>query len=224
MRLIGDGVGNYTGIAIDNDGNIILITEYYTLRNMRIVRFSENGKLLNSVENDSFKNQRALRKYSLYFPDKIACSNSNKLYVADLSTHIKVLNSNLEIIDIITVSKYGRDSRVICVACDDMGSIYAVKLNKTVIIQSPEGDQKILIEFDYNSDIRSVALDKGGLIYVSDGKNHCIKVYTTGGQLVKSFGREGHGPGMFDFPYGITVDDCGVVYVCDHRNGRLQLF
>ena len=37
-----------------------------------------------------------------------------------------------------------------------------------------------------------------------------------------SFGREG--AGEVNWPTGMAVDSSGVVYVCDHKNKRVQLF
>ena len=47
--------------------------------------------------------------------------------------------------------------------------------------------------------------------------NHRVSVFTSEGQFVTSFGRRGQGPGEFNYPCGITVDNSGVVYVCDCR-------
>ena len=39
-----------------------------------------------------------------------------------------------------------------------------------------------------------------------------------------SFGGEGKGPGEFECPRELAVDDSGVVYVCDMENSRIQIF
>ena len=69
-----------------------------------------------------------------------------------------------------------------------------------------------------------IAVDAGGLVYVSEYSHCCVSVFTSEGGFVTSFGREGSGPGEFRKPHGLTVDDCGVVYVCDHTNDLVQLF
>ena len=38
------------------------------------------------------------------------------------------------------------------------------------------------------------------------------------------FGSRGKGPGQFKGPYGVAVDNSGVVYVCDSYNHRVQVF
>ena len=61
------------------------------------------------------------------------------------------------------------------------------------------------------------------MLYVVDESHH-VYVFTSGGQLVTSFGRRGRGKGEFNLPLGVAVDNRGVVYVCDHLNNRVQLF
>ena len=39
-------------------------------------------------------------------------------------------------------------------------------------------------------------------------------MFTTDGQFLTSFGKEGRGPGEFKLPRGLAVDDSGVVCVC----------
>ena len=51
-----------------------------------------------------------------------------------------------------------------------------------------------------------------------------MSVFTSGGQFVTAFGQKGKGDGEFNLPFGISVDECGIVYVCDFKNNRVQLF
>ena len=51
-----------------------------------------------------------------------------------------------------------------------------------------------------------------------------MSVFTSGGQFVTSIGRKGKDNWGFNYPLGVAVDTCGVVYVCDHYNDRVQLF
>ena len=67
-----------------------------------------------------------------------------------------------------------------------------------------------------------IAIDTSGLVYVSEGGNHCVSVFTLEGQCVHSFGMKG--PAHDGFPYGLAVDDSGVVYVCGHGHHYVQVF
>ena len=62
------------------------------------------------------------------------------------------------------------------------------------------------------------------MVYVSEGSNHRVSVFTSEGVFVSSFGSRGEGPGQFRFPRGVAVDYSGVVYVCDRDNNRVQIF
>ena len=70
-----------------------------------------------------------------------------------------------------------------------------------------------------------IAVDTSGLVYVSEGENHRVSVFTSEGGFVTCFGRKGKGTGEFCFDSfsGLAVDNTGVVYVCDSRN-RVQVF
>jgi DNA-binding beta-propeller fold protein YncE len=68
-----------------------------------------------------------------------------------------------------------------------------------------------------------VSVSNKGLIYVVDGVNNKIKVFSGKGTLVSSFGRKGSGNGEFRSPIGIDIDDSGKVYVADSGNQRMQI-
>ena len=41
---------------------------------------------------------------------------------------------------------------------------------------------------------------------------------------IRQFGRPGTGPGEFNLPHAIAVDERGIIYVGDRENGRIQRF
>ena len=43
------------------------------------------------------------------------------------------------------------------------------------------------------------------------------------GKVRTTFGSYGTGPGQFNEPSGVTVDQCGNVLVADSRNNRVQV-
>lgn len=69
-----------------------------------------------------------------------------------------------------------------------------------------------------------IAIGSGGRVYVVDGGNHRVVVFSTAGQYLSSFGRQGSGHGEFRDPVGIGVDGNGRVYVADTGNQRVQIF
>ncbi|WP_053368270.1 6-bladed beta-propeller [Bacillus sp. FJAT-27245] len=60
--------------------------------------------------------------------------------------------------------------------------------------------------------------------YVSDTNNKRVLAFDTRGNLLFAFGEEGSGKGQFKFPYGISTDDQGRVFVADLYNGNISVF
>lgn len=71
---------------------------------------------------------------------------------------------------------------------------------------------------------RDLAIGKDGRLYVVDGGNFRIQVFTREGQFVKSFGAIGKQYGQFARPKEIATDREGNVYVVDSAFGNFQVF
>jgi len=54
--------------------------------------------------------------------------------------------------------------------------------------------------------------------------NNRVQKFTKGGEYMASWGSYGDGPGEFNMPWGIHIDELGDVYVVDWRNDRVQKF
>lgn len=93
-----------------------------------------------------------------------------------------------------------------------------------------------LYSFDPDGDLR-YAMDAGtrptglainearGELYVTDTANHQINVYgLAGGNKKRSIGEWGDGPGQFNYPVDIFIDEGGDLYVVDTMNYRVQIF
>jgi DNA-binding beta-propeller fold protein YncE len=65
-----------------------------------------------------------------------------------------------------------------------------------------------------------------GDLYASDGYRNCrVHRFAADGQLIASWGRPGgDGPGAFFSPHCLWVDSDGLIYVCDRKNNRIQIF
>jgi hypothetical protein len=68
----------------------------------------------------------------------------------------------------------------------------------------------------------ALALD-GDRLYVVDALDCMVKVFSTDGRFLRSFGRKGSGPGEMSLPSGVCVSD-GAIVVADKLNLRIQLF
>ena len=70
------------------------------------------------------------------------------------------------------------------------------------------------------ADVRSVAADEAGLIYVADRIPPSVRVYGPEGDFIAWVGREGEGPGEFPWLSDILADE-GKLYV---RGQRITVF
>ncbi|MGG3563725.1 6-bladed beta-propeller [Neobacillus rhizosphaerae] len=64
----------------------------------------------------------------------------------------------------------------------------------------------------------------GEFVYVSDTNNKQVQVFDQSGTSVFKFGKEGTKEGEFKFPYGISGDKEGNIYVADMYNGNVSIF
>ena len=70
-----------------------------------------------------------------------------------------------------------------------------------------------------------VAVDKDGIIAVSDYRFHQVKKFLlTDGKFVCSIGAPGPEDGNFDYPRGLAFSSDGFLYVMDWGNSRIQVF
>jgi DNA-binding beta-propeller fold protein YncE len=64
----------------------------------------------------------------------------------------------------------------------------------------------------------------GSFTYVTDTNNKRVLAFDAGGNFLFSFGEDGSAKGQFKFPYGISTDDKGRVFVADLYNGNISIF
>ena len=70
----------------------------------------------------------------------------------------------------------------------------------------------------------NVAVDREGLIYVSDTMNNRIQIFDADGEFVSMFGKSGDGPGTFARPKGIAIDTDGHIWIADAYQNRVEIF
>eukprot|EP00656_Telonema_subtile_P004730 TRINITY_DN12155_c0_g1_i4.p2 TRINITY_DN12155_c0_g1~~TRINITY_DN12155_c0_g1_i4.p2 ORF type:complete len:125 (-),score=22.34 TRINITY_DN12155_c0_g1_i4:172-546(-) len=69
-----------------------------------------------------------------------------------------------------------------------------------------------------------IAVDAArGVLAVTDKNNHRVCVFEPQGGFLFSFGRQGDGPGEFQFPWDVAMDLEGNMVVVDEE-GRVQAF
>jgi len=71
---------------------------------------------------------------------------------------------------------------------------------------------------------RDATIGRDGNLYVVDGGNFRVQVFTPEGEFVRSFGEVGRQSGQFSRPKGIGADRNGNIYVADTAFGNFQIF
>lgn len=86
-----------------------------------------------------------------------------------------------------------------------------IVLDPSVVIGEIEGDPAYLF-----GDVRAVAVDDGGRIYVGDRIGASIRAYSASGKFIAQLAREGQGPGEIEgWPADMTFGPDGNLYVRD---------
>jgi hypothetical protein len=70
---------------------------------------------------------------------------------------------------------------------------------------------------------QGVAVDAAGRMYVAERGNKRVQVFSAEGEHVRTLGREGQGPGEFEFPAGLTVVG-NFLLVHDWNSRRLSIW
>lgn len=73
--------------------------------------------------------------------------------------------------------------------------------------------------------VTDMGFDSKGDVFITDGDiNSRVAKFDKDGNWVKSWGSPGTGPGQFNDPHAVVVDNNDNVYIADRRNGRIQVF
>jgi hypothetical protein len=91
-----------------------------------------------------------------------------------------------------------------------------LELEEDLAIGTVEGENTTFYQ------IRDIAVDSQGNLYVLDSGNHRIQKFNKDGNYLQTIGRKGQGPGEFMRPYDIFLDERGNIYVSEGR--RMNLF
>jgi sugar lactone lactonase YvrE len=68
-----------------------------------------------------------------------------------------------------------------------------------------------------------IAFDNEGNVYVLDSGNHRIQKFGPDGKYLVTIGRQGQGPGEFQYPQSLTIDFQGFLYISDMGNRKIHV-
>lgn len=111
-------------------------------------------------------------------------------------------------------------------AVDQAGQIYVSdsQANKIFIFGA---DEKLRGSFGHPELLRPTGLtvdQQRQRLYVTDTGDHKVLTFSLRGELLQSLGKRGAGPGEFNFPLDVDIDDQGSLFVLDSLNARVQVF
>jgi DNA-binding beta-propeller fold protein YncE len=116
---------------------------------------------------------------------------------------------------------------------DPDGNIWTVDSGSSMILKFSRRGEKLMeisvgeqpVGRGATNGTSDIAFGPNGRIYISDGYGNArILEYNSKGERVRQWGSAGTGPGQFNQPHGIAVDEQGIIYVADRNNARLQRF
>ena len=163
-----------------------------------------------------------------YFPNKLAISPNQHLYVADRDNNrLQILSANLDFQGSLkhqTMShpedvKFS-NNEIFVLSCVDNPCIHVFSLSgeksRSLVTRGRIGMQAIEPYF--------FCLDGQNNIVISDYYAHNIKVFSPAGDLLHTIGQEGREAGMFYYPTGIAVNNNKLICLSNNRNFGLQIF
>jgi len=163
----------------------------------------------------------------------VACDSQDRVYVYSRSEHPLVIFDR----DGNFIEELGKDiltdAHGIYIDSDD--NVYCTEREAHCIHKfNPQGEVVMTIgtpgqpgandgdPFNLPTDL---AIDASGHLFITDGYGNArVHKYTAGGELIKSWGEWGNGPGQFELSHCVRIDRFNRLWVCDRTNDRIQLF
>jgi len=161
-------------------------------------------------------------------PSGLGVDNRGHLLVSDSHYHcVRVYDAEGQIEKTLSAD-FGYVSD--CVQDAD-GFYYVSEFGQTDRITKLDSDGKLVLRWGEPGSgpgqllrSRSLALGPDGNLYVADGCNHRVQVFTRSGVFVKTIGKAGSELGEFSYPYDLAFGPDGSFYVVERGNCRVQKF
>ncbi|CAF3742410.1 unnamed protein product [Rotaria socialis] len=219
-----------TDVLIDKETNSLTICDY---GNRRVVRWSRrSGTTQGEILIDN------IQCYGL------AMDEQRYLYVSDWekdevrryqlgeknSTLVAGGNGKGDELNQLNWPKYLFVDRQQTVYVSDYNNHRVMKWNKGanegIVIIGGQGQGNALTQLYYPNDL---VIDTLGTLYVADSWNHRVMRCTQGdkqkqGAVIVGGNGQGAGANQFNFPFGLSFDRHGNLYVADRDNNRVQRF
>ena len=208
----GTGLGQFSnpyGIAVDPAGTVYVVDR----ENGRIQKFAASGAPLAQWDGSD----SPLGAFAL--PLGIAVEADGSLLITDAGRNL--------------VFRYTNDGHYLAyfgdasfdfpegIAVEHGGQIYVTNQHG-VTKHLPSGE--LIGQMLFTGGPSGLAVDQSDNLYVVEHNTQTVYKYSSGGVLLTQWGSFGTGPGEFDTPANVALDQYGFVYVSDLGNSRVQVF
>ena len=102
--------------------------------------------------------------------------------------------------------------------------VFILLLSIQLYSQPIKLEQKVVYKGNFIGSIGQVALDSKEQVYIGDFINHDIHIFSPTGKYIKQIGREGKGPGEFQYIWGLQIGQKDSLYVLDGNLNRITVF
>jgi len=166
------------------------------------------------------------REIRLRRPNGVVSDSAGNVYVAD-SEHRVVFVFDREQ-NILRYLGDGLLSAPVSLAINNKKGILFVsdsQLDKVFGIDKNNG--RLLFEIgggNFKNPSGMVYDENRNRLYISDTKNHMVRVYDENGKPLFTIGKKGSDDGEFSYPSYLAIDKKGNLYVVDSFNYRIQIF
>lgn len=222
-----NGIEAPLGLTVDSEGNLY-VAQAPSKGNLR-PRISVFNACL-KWERDIYL--KGFEGADSFIPYRLAIDKKGNIYIAgSYFPGVLVINSEGQLLELISPEEEDRKARVNNVTLDSAGKIYIVSEEEGRIYVYDE-NRKFLFKFGEKggssgklSRPQAVGIDNtNGRMYVVDYMRHTISAYDKDGKYLFEFGGLGWGDGWFQYPRDLTVDPMGRVFIADTFNNRIQVF
>ena len=193
-------LGKPKGMALDRDGDIIVVEPHY----MRVNHFSPEGLLVSQW------GTKGTNAGEFILPRAVVQDSRGDFVLSEYTVVDRVQRFGAE------AKALGRLSQPVDARRNTRPSPVAVGLLRQAWGQPGSGPG------EFNR-AEGLGLGRQGEILVADSCNHRIQVFDRDGKFLRSYGRAGSNPGEFSYPYDIRVDANGHQYICEFGNSRITI-
>ena len=110
---------------------------------------------------------------------------------------------------------------------DSRGRILVLDRNPNHRLQVFNTEGTFLEEWTDLYGPNDIYIDEEDTVYIAEGGNRCVSLWTLDGEMIDRWGEKGEAPGQFaNAPHGIWVDSNGNIYVVEvpYLDNRIQKF